>query len=258
MRPVSIHARLATGDLRGHVRSDERGVSIHARLATGDQSPHVLERSGGVSIHARLATGDVKNGLNAAGQLFQFTPVLRRATKVEVREESRIVSIHARLATGDTTRICTSIPRRFNSRPSCDGRLGVEKDDIVEAQVSIHARLATGDLRAEAFGFSPVFQFTPVLRRATSTSALLRRQVVSIHARLATGDVCFCYSVPRLSVSIHARLATGDLRAWMIRCRISCFNSRPSCDGRLFGLKSIVIICVSIHARLATGDLATR
>ena len=76
------------------------------------------------------------------------------------------VSIHARLATGD------SRPQRLSPR----------------TRVSIHARLATGDLNCFTVSYSPGFQFTPVLRRATYRYIPSYITCVSIHARLATGD----------------------------------------------------------------------
>ena len=77
-----------------------------------------------VSIHARRATGDTIFGVMAG---------------------TMPVSIHARRATGDVQywyfgRYC----RRFNSRPSCDGRLDYSPESG-EGGVSIHARRATGD-----------------------------------------------------------------------------------------------------------------
>ena len=100
-----------------------RLVSIHARLATGDIShkPTVLFHV--VSIHARLATGDDEAYMRRRGKKFQFTPVLRRATRPLIRYKPREVSIHARLATGDKKR----------------------GEVMVRIKVSIHARLATGD-----------------------------------------------------------------------------------------------------------------
>ena len=122
--------------------------------------------------------------------MFQFTPVLRRATRTRVDLAQVIaVSIHARLATGDPqARRGGQRSRRFNSRPSCDGRLyGVIPEAVV---------------------------------------------VVSIHARLATGDASRASISSMSSVSIHARLATGDASSRPTFRTSSCFNSRPSCDGR--------------------------
>ncbi len=57
-----------------------------------------------------------------------------------------------------------------------------------------------------------MFQFTPVLRRATRRDEFwVYIQDVSIHARLATGDGAMLSIIDRfIYVSIHARLATGD------------------------------------------------
>ena len=78
--------------------------------------------------------------------------------------------------------------RRFNSRPSCDGRLA----DRLEAA-----------LKRE-------FQFTPVVRRATSPLPCRARLPCfnsrpSCDGRLRPAD-----EVERMMVSIHARRATGD------------------------------------------------
>ena len=123
---------------------------------------------------------------------FQFTPVLRRATGHgwQLRRGHGWVSIHARLATGD--KFCmdnSSEIQGFNSRPSCDGRPRRPADYVVAALVSIHARLATGDVAVDGvlavlvvsiharlatgdrdrrwYESHGLFQFTPVLRRAT-------------------------------------------------------------------------------------------
>jgi len=64
---------------------------------------------------------------------------------------------------------------------------------------------------------SPIilFQFTPVLRRATCRACGPRRETwVSIHARLATGDKFEMRVDDHINVSIHARLATGDGGKW--------------------------------------------
>ena len=99
-----------------------------------------------------------------------------------------------------------------------------------------------------------MFQFTPVVRRATArqTTATMpqcfnsrpscdgrlvgiygaTREIVSIHARRATGDVGRARNEAGRIVSIHARRATGDRQATSASRHQPCFNSRPSCDGR--------------------------
>ena len=141
-------------------------VSIHARLATGDSLTLFAIASKRVSIHARLATGDWLEKSTSGPMVFQFTPVLRRATSLFTtlpspmrfqftpvlrRATRRVpstrdfdVSIHARLATGDSCSIRPRARRCFNSRPSCDGR-----HIVVDPYAN------------------DTFQFTPVLRRAT-------------------------------------------------------------------------------------------
>ena len=78
---VSIHARLATGDAkRREVLAQFFGFnsrpSCDGRLAAL-MSPDAIE----VSIHARLATGDTLHREKLLQNEFQFTPVLRRATR---------------------------------------------------------------------------------------------------------------------------------------------------------------------------------
>ena len=259
---VSIHARLATGDLRERGVGGQGPVSIHARLATGDRAPRRVRRLQEVSIHARLATGDPDwDECVAVGVLFQFTPVLRRATCArrsrqrsrafqftpvlrratglgEVLDELRRVSIHARLATGDKKRCAVEIAARL---VSIHARLATGDGDARRAahasDVSIHARLATGDDDFEDLRAQGLFQFTPVLRRATRCR--------DSRARL-------------LDVSIHARLATGDMGCQRHISRAIRFNSRPSCDGRRLAPLPRRGDLVSIHARLATGDRARR
>ena len=122
-----------------------------------------------VSIHARLATGDILTPHEFRLVVFQFTPVLRRATGLR--------------------RLWAYVVVRFNSRPSCDGRHAptrsavsgtrfqftpvlrratIDINRLAISKVSIHARLATGDSPAALEAAPSKFQFTPVLRRATS------------------------------------------------------------------------------------------
>ncbi len=187
---------------------------------------------------------------------FQFTPVLRRATRLRATASMRfIVSIHARLATGDTARRVnptvhstfqfTPVLRRatqeealrkailcFNSRPSCDGRLSPGPSNAVPG--SFNSRPYCDGRHTLQDGAAQVgFQFTPVLRRAT------RPDIQGPHGR---------------RVSIHARLATGDRGRRPRRSTLCSFNSRPYCDGRRLAHVPNIHRLVSIHARLATGD----
>ena len=218
--------------------------------------------------------------------LFQFTPVLRRATSFPGLDSRR---------------------SRFNSRPSCDGRRGLgrrwrRRRVSIHARlatgdptpllkgcstdhVSIHARLATGDVTVPRryivgkFQFTPVlrrattanrkgftpwqFQFTPVLRRATEKANQdLARQRVSIHARLATGDTIDGVSLVKARVSIHARLATGDIKIIGSRSSIIGFQFTPVLrratqnighDAHISGFNSRPSCDGRLHAR-KTGD----
>ena len=64
--------------------------------------------------------------------VFQFTPVMRRATRIGIEEFLiKKVSIHARHATGDLNNQKDKLaPLSFNSRPSCDGRPRGQRVDI--------------------------------------------------------------------------------------------------------------------------------
>ena len=123
-RGVSIHARLATGDL-GVPGELLKGLCFNSRPSCdGRHALKVARPLLLVSIHARLATGDPTcRFLGWQEPRFQFTPVLRRATP--------------------TARPLVECPS-FNSRPSCDGRPSAPRP-WKDLGVSIHARLATGD-----------------------------------------------------------------------------------------------------------------
>ena len=157
---------------------------------------------------ATTATAD-----NIVLDKFQFTPVLRRATRSHAPYSRR------------TT--------RFNSRPSCDGR-PIHSPQGAPGAVSIHARLATGDARSRPSATTEAFQFTPVLRRATVRWTFPWRksefQFTPV-LRRAT------FLVPLLHLEGLTFQFTPVLRRATTSARtphkISCFNSRPSCDGRL-------------------------
>ena len=167
-----------------------------------------------------------------------------------------IVSIHARRATGDARAISSMILRPcFNSRPSCDGRPLLART-VRARRVSIHARRATGDLTTFTSQPGPfVFQFTPVVRRATDLASrasgekkfqftpVVRRATdvradgaegagVSIHARRATGDSAQGESSSGLRRFNSRPSCDGRPRSVMLKSSRSSFNSRPSCDGR--------------------------
>ena len=210
-----------------------------------------------VSIHARHATGDTPLGKSPpSSRRFQFTPVMRRATgwvhprQPPGRFNSR-PSCDGRRAAGRTD------PRRdcFNSRPSCDGRPlqdvralqrllvsiharhatgdPTEAGKDPEFAVSIHARHATGDVWASGLRSDGVFQFTPVMRRATECADA---EVV---------EVAFQFT------PVMRRATCEQPRGCLER---GGFNSRPSCDGRPQRRGCEAVSVVSIHARHATGD----
>ena len=121
---------------------------------------------------------------------FQFTPVMRRATRrtgpcAASRRFNSRPSCDGRLSTYQQS----TTWKGFNSRPSCDGRRR-HRHHNDSRRVSIHARHATGDPAAGQYRFAVLvsiharhatgdsalrslaaltaFQFTPVMRRATS------------------------------------------------------------------------------------------
>ena len=236
---VSIHARRATGD-RWARRSAKSLSGFNSRPSCDGRrlrfcNPFAIRRfnlrpscdgrpeGGGVfgrelvSIHARRATGDKIQGAQALKVFtFQFTPVVRRATPLGLGRFHRTVSIHARRATGD--------------------RLAISP--VGAAMVSIHARRATGDSWQGNSNNMGVFQFTPVVRRATRLPGLWGGWMLRFNSRPS------CDGRPRC----RSTLPKKEL----------CFNSRPSCDGRPCGRTSSRRGTVSIHARRATGDCARR
>ena len=190
---------------------------------------------------------------------FQFTPVLRRATRAAPEGQHQLrVSIHARLATGDSRPLPPSPELRgFNSRPSCDGRRALtitgDGESRFNSRPSCDGRLRRGRGRMRR----PAFQFTPVLRRATEARTGRRPgNAVSIHARLATGDCCASGGREQRRVSIHARLATGDVAVLLADGSNAVFQFTPVLRRATApNPKCIFQACVSIHARLATGDI---
>ena len=78
-----------------------------------------------------------------------------------------------------------------------------------------------------------LFQSTPLMRGATRS----RRP-----------------PTPRSLVSIHAPHARGDPTTGEAMQLVPSFNPRPSCEGRLHDLETVVLLQVSIHAPHARGD----
>ena len=126
-----------------------------------------------------------------------------------------------------------------------------------------------------------MFQFTPVVRRATFPQVLIMSMscfnsrpscdgrpfglsnlldaLVSIHARRATGDLplCFFGSAP-VSVSIHARRATGDLISATAGGSNHVSIHARRATGDCFKDERDDETLVSIHARRATGDFCSK
>ena len=182
----------------------------------------------------RRATYEVLT--DGADTPFQFTPVVRRATRKRPRR-----------AAGT---------RRFNSRPSCDGRQRRRESDGLTQDVSIHARRATGDLSACGARLDPLrFNSRPSCDGRHRRSHLQSRRQVSIHARRATGDRIDTVFSDNEKVSIHARRATGDTPGGGARGHMRKFQFTPVVRrATLYEARLAHAKLVSIHARRATGD----
>ena len=109
-----------------------------------------------------------KKRVKALGK-FQFTPVVRRATR-GLRACRTFRSFNSRPSC-DGRRCppcCRFVCRRFNSRPSCDGRPPIPpprcQDRRFNSRPSCDGRLANIAITLTGV----VFQFTPVVRRATA------------------------------------------------------------------------------------------
>ena len=165
-------------------------VSIHAPRARGDDSVSSFEGCEVVSIHAPRARGDVPHATFARAETFQFTPLVRGATFRPAAYARTIVFQFTPLVRGATD-LRTSVIScdRFNSRPSCEGRPcpprtlprlivsihaprargdGHEFSASHHFVVSIHAPRARGDRTARHVFRPTAFQFTPLVRGATS------------------------------------------------------------------------------------------
>ena len=166
--------------------------------------------------------------------LFQFTPALRRATRLRYLGKSQSeVSIHARLATGDERPKKIQHSKKFQFTPALRRATPLRKTRLERRLVSIHARLATGDAARDSREMILTwFQFTPALRRAT-------------------GDICpgfdgRCFnSRPPCDGRRPTRITRWGLHLFQFtpalrRATMSSgfglrnlsFNSRPPCDGR--------------------------
>ena len=175
-----------------------RDVSIHARRATSDIKRLWRDHNQEVSIHARRATSDLSVPVHGPLPVFQFTLVVRRATRLSAQ--------HCRLWRG------------FNSRSSCDERpaprLRMRPICSFNSRSSCDERpiLLLSFLHLACFNSRSSCDERHRLFRADGPS------LVSIHARRATSDSLHQLMVyPHMRVSIHARRATSD--AWIRSCR---------------------------------------
>ena len=165
-------------------------VSIHAPHARGDVRVLAATEKPDVSIHAPHARGDRIVVSSLLPMMFQFTPLMRGATKV--------------IVTG-AANLC------FNSRPSCEGRPDYGRLDHVE-EVSIHAPHARGDGRNRRPPRTGGFNSRPSCEgRRTALRGGVRLHV-SIHAPHARGDLECKLDASWPKVSIHAPHARGDTK----------------------------------------------
>ena len=207
-------------------------VSIHAPRARGDDSVSSFEGCEVVSIHAPRARGDVPHATFARAETFQFTPLVRGATFRPAAYARTIVFQFTPLVRGATD-LRTSVIScdRFNSRPSCEGRPcpprtlprlivsihaprargdGHEFSASHHFVVSIHAPRARGDRTARHVFRPTAFQFTPLVRGATSDG-----EITAGSERFNSRPSC------------EGRLCWLNFTGFLY-----CFNSRPSCEGR--------------------------
>ena len=190
-RSVSIHARHATGDrwsrsvrtpsasFNSRPSCDGRQVRSRGLRRGGrfNSRPSCDGRQTGSRPCRRQASFNSRPSCDGRPKIklepgwdykFQFTPVMRRATR-KIYFLYKFACFNSRPSCdGRHQRIAKNMTSAggFNSRPSCDGRPRRAGRDP-DPSVSIHARHATGDLYA-----------------ATAE----RIASVSIHARHATGD----------------------------------------------------------------------
>ena len=100
----------------------------------------------------------------------------------------------------------------FNPRPSCEGRRMIEFEE----------------------GNHPLFQSTPLMRGATEVVTQTLEPLEFQSTPLMRGATIYQVSEEyQLMVSIHAPHARGDLSRTQLSPVFSCFNPRPSCEGRL-------------------------
>ncbi len=251
-------------------------VSIHAPRARGDPGriPAVPVRRFNSRPSCEGRPGD---GITPPCSVaFQFTPLVRGATRSAFHRIGSCAFQFTPLVRGATALPGTfSALLRFNSRPSCEGRPS-GAPSFRRLHVSIHAPRARGDHERaanrqttgvsihapRARGDHPflrasghcVFQFTPLVRGATSRSCRgtsYRR--VSIHAPRARGDFFSGHMI--IPTSFNSRPSCEGRHAGLVVRRIvDRFNSRPSCEGRhRLGAQPTGNL-VSIHAPRARGD----
>ena len=176
---VSIHARLATGDILHYATLDNERFQftpvLRRATARGNRHRYLCGFNSRPSCDGRQK----RLSVDVRVFVFQFTPVLRRATAAESTQTTPPeVSIHARLATGDdiVVKVGDGDDVSIHARLATGDGLAVER--AVRRLVSIHARLATGDIAFHVAAGSSKFQFTPVLRRATRDRHLPDRVIL--------------------------------------------------------------------------------
>ena len=220
----------------------KESVSIHAPHARGDNNLPNWPWSLRLFQFTPLMRGATADGLKAMKLCrFQFTPLMRGATwsfrPLKTLETVSIhaphargdwdnyfiynlenVSIHAPHARGDQPRKGHNQDRiSFNSRPSCEGRHKNETALLrgrgFNSRPSCERRQAITLLSSG----EKSFQFTPLMRGATAG---------------------YYYATCDSRVSIHAPHARGDSFCRYHITSLRCFNSRPSCEGRLTAMRS--------------------
>ena len=195
-----------------------RPVSIHATLAGGDLGPFLLRcffQRFLSTPPSRVATRPGSRGTRRWDCFYPRHPRGWRHCGLPQYGRTGRVSIHATLAGGDSARVVTSFwfILFLSTPPSRVATPGGSSHHGPPGSVSIHATLAGGDAICSARSTaSSRFLSTPPSRVATiSGTARGTKTFVSIHATLAGGDSGSGFHFDgEVYVSIHATLAGGD------------------------------------------------
>ena len=121
---VSIHAPRARGDIEKELSPTIISVSIHAPRARGDNDDWAISTFMGFNSRPSCEGRRSRACQGILWRAFQFTPLVRGATAGRVISPVHSTFQFTPLVRGATSaKLFRSSLRRFNSRPSCEGRL---------------------------------------------------------------------------------------------------------------------------------------